>query len=81
MSSESEEGEFHLIYYYYPHKSHYGLLYFLANVIINQSEPEPLHVVSTFTDMPEGASISDNEDNDQNDNNDPHKALDIDLDM
>lgn len=38
-------------------------------------------MVSTFTDMPEGASISDNDHKDDNDVDDPHKALDIDLDV
>lgn len=44
-------------------------------------EPKQLHVVNTFIDMPEGASVSDNEDKDRDDLNDPHRALDIDLDV
>lgn len=41
---------------------------------------QPMHVVSTFIEMPEGASISDNDDDGKKDVDDPHKALDIDLD-
>lgn len=44
-------------------------------------EPNTLHVVNTFIEMPEGASLSDNEDKNNTDANDPHRALDIDLDM
>lgn len=44
-------------------------------------EPETVHVVSTFIELPEGASLSDNEDKDHYDVNDPHRALDIDLDV
>lgn len=36
-------------------------------------------MVSTFIEMPEGASISDNDDEDKKDADDPHKALNIDL--
>lgn len=45
------------------------------------AEPQPLHQVSTFIEMPEGASLSDNDDANLADANDPHRALDIDLDM
>lgn len=44
------------------------------------AEPQPLHVVSSLIEMPEGASISDTDDKDQ-ENDDPHRALDIDLDV
>lgn len=44
-------------------------------------EPQPIHVVSSLIEMPEGASVSDNEDRNQNENDDPHRALDIDLDV
>lgn len=44
------------------------------------TEPQALHVVSSLTEMPEGASISDTDDN-QNEADDPHRALDIDLDV
>lgn len=44
-------------------------------------EPEALHVVSSLTEMPEGASVSDTDDKNQNDVDDPHRALDIDLDL
>ncbi|XP_031634118.1 AP-3 complex subunit delta [Contarinia nasturtii] len=47
----------------------------------SEEEPEPLHVVSSFIEMPEGASVSDTEDKDKNDADDPHRALDIDLDI
>lgn len=40
-----------------------------------------MHAVSTFIEMPEGASLSDNDDKDKHDINDPHRALDIDLDL
>lgn len=40
-----------------------------------------MHVVNTLIEMPEGASLSDNEDKNNTDVNDPHRALDIDLDM
>lgn len=40
-----------------------------------------MHVVSTFIEMPEGASVSDNENKDDQDADDPHKALNIDLDV
>lgn len=43
-------------------------------------EPKALHVVSSLIEMPEGASLSDNEEKDKNDIDDPHRALDIDLD-
>lgn len=45
------------------------------------SEPDTLHVVNTFIEMPEGASLSDNEDKNNADLNDPHRALDIDLEV
>lgn len=44
-------------------------------------EPVAMHAVSTFIEMPEGASLSDNDDKDKHDINDPHRALDIDLDL
>jgi len=44
-------------------------------------EPVAIHSVSTFIEMPEGASLSDNDDKDKHDINDPHRALDIDLDL
>lgn len=44
-------------------------------------EPLPLHHVSTFAEMPEGASLSDNDDANPADADDPHRALDINLDM
>ncbi|XP_037028736.1 AP-3 complex subunit delta isoform X2 [Bradysia coprophila] len=44
-------------------------------------EPVAIHAVSTFIEMPEGASLSDNDDKDKHDVNDPHRALDIDLDL
>jgi len=40
----------------------------------------PTHVVSSNIEMPEGATLSDNEDSHLPEN-DPHRALDIDLDM
>ncbi|CAG7729876.1 unnamed protein product [Allacma fusca] len=43
-------------------------------------EPEPIHVVSTAIEMPEGATLSDNEDS-LLPENDPHRALNIDLDI
>lgn len=43
-------------------------------------EPKALHVVSSLIEMPEGASVSDNDEKDKNDMDDPHRALDIDLD-
>lgn len=43
-------------------------------------EPKALHVVSSLIEMPEGASVSDNDEKDKNDIDDPHRALDIDLD-
>lgn len=44
-------------------------------------EPPTVHTVNTFIEMPEGASLSDNDDKDKYDVNDPHRALDIDLDL
>lgn len=43
-------------------------------------EPNPLHVVNTTIEMPEGAVMSDNDDKNDLDVNDPHRALDIKLD-
>ena len=40
----------------------------------------PVHVVNTVIEMPDGATISDNEDS-RLPQDDPHRALDIDLDM
>lgn len=40
-----------------------------------------MHTVNTFIEMPEGASLSDNDDKDKYDVDDPHRALDIDLDL
>jgi len=46
-----------------------------------EDEEEPIqHVVNTVIEMPEGATMSDNEES-ALDANDPHRALDIDLDM
>lgn len=45
------------------------------------TEPNTMHVVNTFIEMPEGASLSDNDEQNNTDLNDPHRALDIDLDM
>ncbi|KAJ6638391.1 AP-3 complex subunit delta [Pseudolycoriella hygida] len=44
-------------------------------------EPVAIHSVSNFIEMPEGASLSDNDEKDKHDINDPHRALDIDLDL
>lgn len=41
---------------------------------------EPVHVVNTFIEMPEGAHLSDDDENNKNNVDDPHRALDIDLD-
>lgn len=57
------------------------LFYMCEKLTFFISEPETVHVVSTFIELPEGASLSDNEDNDHYDINDPHRALDIDLDV
>lgn len=46
-----------------------------------EPEPEvPVHVVNTFIEMPEGATMSDTEESALA-LDDPHRALDIDLDM
>lgn len=59
-----------------------GFFFNYANVaMLLWTDPEPIHVVSTFIEMPEGASVSDNENKNDNDADDPHKALDIDLDV
>lgn len=55
-------------------------LFILLNVY-NFLEPNVLHTVNTFIEMPEGAQLSDNEDKDKFDINDPHRALDINLDL
>lgn len=47
----------------------------------SDADPRPLHHVSTFTELPEGASLSDCDDSNQADADDPHRALDINLDM
>lgn len=49
----------------------------------DDSDPEPqlVHHVSTFIEMPEGASLSDGDDANAGDADDPHRALDINLDM
>lgn len=44
------------------------------------ADSTPSHLVNTTIEMPEGATLTDNEDQ-QVDVNDPHRALDIDLDM
>lgn len=45
-------------------------------------ESKPIHLVNTMVEIPEGATLSDNDDKDLNiDANDPHRALDIDLEM
>lgn len=44
------------------------------------TDSTPSHLVNTTIEMPEGATLTDNEDQ-QVDVNDPHRALDIDLDM
>lgn len=49
--------------------------------IFGVTEPVAIHAVNTFIEMPEGASLSDNDDKDKPDINDPHRALDIDLDL
>ncbi len=49
--------------------------------LVTCAEPVAIHEVSTFIEMPEGASLSDNDDKDKHDINDPHRALDIDLDL
>lgn len=74
VSSESEEGWFH-----YNKNDTFFFGYFDEKINIF-SEPQPLHVVSSLIEMPEGASISDADDKDQ-ENDDPHRALDIDLDV
>lgn len=43
-------------------------------------DPQPVHVVNTAIELPEGATLSDNDENNQLDLNDPHRALDINLD-
>lgn len=40
----------------------------------------PTHIVNVTTEMPEGATVSDNEDS-RLPEDDPHRALDIDLDV
>lgn len=74
-SSESEEGKI-------PIPSIQCWSYNQSQTVLNIpfSEPTALHVVSSLIEMPEGASLSDNDDNDKNDADDPHRALDIDLD-
>lgn len=47
----------------------------------SDADPRPLHHVSTFTELPEGASLSDCDDSNPADADDPHRALDINLDM
>lgn len=39
-----------------------------------------MHVVNTTIELPEGATMSDNDEHNQLDLNDPHRALDINLD-
>lgn len=47
-----------------------------------EEEAKPIHLVNTMVEVPEGATLSDNDDKDLNiDANDPHRALDIDLEM
>lgn len=47
----------------------------------SDTEPQLIHHVSTFIEMPEGASLSDIDDANAGDADDPHRALDINLDM
>lgn len=47
----------------------------------DSDEPKPIHVVNTTIEMPEGATMSDNDDGNDLDVNDPHRALDINLDV
>lgn len=56
------------------------------NYTSSDSEEEeaskPIHLVNTMVEVPEGATLSDNDDKDLNiDANDPHRALDIDLEL
>lgn len=47
-----------------------------------EAEAKPIHLVNTMVEIPEGATLSDNDDKDLNiDANDPHRALDIDLEL
>lgn len=71
ITSESEEGKIH--------NSFNSMQKSYEIRII--SEPVALHVVSSFIEMPEGASVSDTDDKDKNEMDDPHRALDIDLDV
>lgn len=73
-SSESDEGKGNSLVRIF-------LTVFANFAIPRRADPQQVHVVSTFIEMPEGASVSDNENKDDHDADDPHKALDIDLDV
>lgn len=45
----------------------------------SDEQPKTVHVVNKAMELPEGASLSDNDDKNELDLNDPHRALDINL--
>ncbi|KAG5684600.1 hypothetical protein PVAND_013825 [Polypedilum vanderplanki] len=47
----------------------------------SEDEAHPVHLVNTMSELPEGATLSDNDDKNELDPNDPHRALDINLDI
>lgn len=46
----------------------------------SEEEPNAVHLVNKMSELPEGATLSDNDDKNELDPNDPHRALDINLD-